>query len=94
MRAARARSGRSPPASSRWLPRSTGELLGLAASSFTVVSLEPPLVSINLATTSKTWPDLRRAATSGSPSSPTTTAPCAASSPGRSTSGSTTWRTR
>jgi flavin reductase (DIM6/NTAB) family NADH-FMN oxidoreductase RutF len=39
-----------------------GQLLGLAASSFTSVSLDPPLVSINLATTSKTWPDLRRAA--------------------------------
>lgn len=38
-----------------------GQLLGLAASSFTSVSLAPPLVSINLATTSKTWPDLRRA---------------------------------
>ncbi|CAN5178330.1 flavin reductase family protein [soil metagenome] len=38
-----------------------GQLLGLAASSFTSVSLDPPLVSINLATTSKTWPDLRRA---------------------------------
>ena len=41
--------------------RVDGELLGLAASSFTSVSLDPPLVSINLATTSKTWPDLRRA---------------------------------
>lgn len=38
-----------------------GHLIGLAASSFTTVSLEPPLVSINLATSSKTWPDLRRA---------------------------------
>lgn len=38
-----------------------GQLLGLAASSFTSVSLNPPLVSINLATASKTWPDLRRA---------------------------------
>lgn len=38
-----------------------GQLLGLAASSFTSVSLNPPLVSINLAVTSKTWPDLRRA---------------------------------
>ena len=38
-----------------------GKLIGLAASSFTSVSLEPPLVSINLATSSKTWPDLRRA---------------------------------
>lgn len=38
-----------------------GERIGLAASSFTSVSLDPPLVSINLATTSRTWPDLRRA---------------------------------
>jgi flavin reductase (DIM6/NTAB) family NADH-FMN oxidoreductase RutF len=38
-----------------------GRLIGLAASSFTSVSLEPPLVSINLAVSSKTWPDLRRA---------------------------------
>ncbi|WP_028661302.1 flavin reductase family protein [Nocardioides insulae] len=38
-----------------------GETLGLAASSFTSVSLDPPLVSINLAVTSKTWPALRRA---------------------------------
>jgi flavin reductase (DIM6/NTAB) family NADH-FMN oxidoreductase RutF len=38
-----------------------GQLVGLAASSFTTVSLDPPLVSVNLARTSKTWPDLRRA---------------------------------
>ena len=38
-----------------------GQLLGLAASSFTSVSLDPPLVSVNLAVSSKTWPDLRRA---------------------------------
>ena len=38
-----------------------GVPVGLAASSFTSVSLDPPLVSINLAATSKTWPDLRRA---------------------------------
>jgi flavin reductase (DIM6/NTAB) family NADH-FMN oxidoreductase RutF len=38
-----------------------GELVGLAASSFTSVSLEPPLVSFSIANTSKTWPDLRRA---------------------------------
>jgi flavin reductase (DIM6/NTAB) family NADH-FMN oxidoreductase RutF len=38
-----------------------GRLFGLAASSFTSVSLEPPLVSINLAIASKTWPDLRQA---------------------------------
>ncbi|MBU2667804.1 flavin reductase family protein [Actinoplanes bogorensis] len=37
-----------------------GELVGLAASSFTSVSLDPPLVSFSIANTSKTWPDLRR----------------------------------
>lgn len=36
--------------------------IGLAASSFTSVSLDPPLVSISIANNSKTWPDLRRAA--------------------------------
>lgn len=36
-------------------------LVGLAASSFTTVSLEPPLVSVSIANASKTWPDLRRA---------------------------------
>lgn len=39
-----------------------GRLTGLAASSFTSVSIDPPLVSISVATASKTWPDLRRAA--------------------------------
>lgn len=39
-----------------------GQLVGLAASSFTSVSLDPPLVSFSVASTSKTWPDLRRAA--------------------------------
>ncbi|WP_134768003.1 flavin reductase family protein [Nocardioides sp. 1609] len=37
-----------------------GRPVGLAASSFASVSLDPPLVSVNLANTSKTWPDLRR----------------------------------
>jgi flavin reductase (DIM6/NTAB) family NADH-FMN oxidoreductase RutF len=39
-----------------------GALTGLAASSFTTVSLDPPLVSFSIAKASKTWPDLRRAA--------------------------------
>lgn len=38
-----------------------GTAVGLAASSFTSVSLDPPLVSFSIARTSKTWPDLRRA---------------------------------
>lgn len=38
-----------------------GVPVGLAASSFTSVSLDPPLVSFSIARTSKTWPDLRRA---------------------------------
>jgi flavin reductase (DIM6/NTAB) family NADH-FMN oxidoreductase RutF len=38
-----------------------GALVGLAASSFTSVSLAPPLVSFSIANASKTWPDLRRA---------------------------------
>lgn len=38
-----------------------GERVGLAASSFTSVSLEPALVSFSVANTSKTWPTLRRA---------------------------------
>lgn len=38
-----------------------GAPVGLAASSFTSVSLEPPLASFSIANTSKTWPDLRRA---------------------------------
>jgi flavin reductase (DIM6/NTAB) family NADH-FMN oxidoreductase RutF len=39
-----------------------GRLAGLAASSFTSVSLEPPLVSLSIANESRTWPYLRRAA--------------------------------
>jgi flavin reductase (DIM6/NTAB) family NADH-FMN oxidoreductase RutF len=38
-----------------------GEPVGLAASSFTSVSLDPPLVSFSIANTSKTWPTLRGA---------------------------------
>ena len=38
-----------------------GRALGLAASSFTSVSLDPPLVSFSVAATSKTWPELRQA---------------------------------
>ncbi|MET1075791.1 MAG: flavin reductase family protein [Umezawaea sp.] len=36
-------------------------IVGLAASSFTSVSLAPPLVSVSIATTSRTWPALLRA---------------------------------
>jgi flavin reductase (DIM6/NTAB) family NADH-FMN oxidoreductase RutF len=39
-----------------------GQLVGLAASSFTSVSLEPALVSFSVANTSRTWPTLRQAA--------------------------------
>lgn len=39
-----------------------GQLVGLAASSFTSVSLEPALVLLSIANTSKTWPYLRSAA--------------------------------
>jgi flavin reductase (DIM6/NTAB) family NADH-FMN oxidoreductase RutF len=42
--------------------RVDGHLVGLAANSFTSVSLDPPLVSFSIANASKTWPDLRRAA--------------------------------
>jgi flavin reductase (DIM6/NTAB) family NADH-FMN oxidoreductase RutF len=38
-----------------------GQLTGIAASSFTSVSLDPPLVSFSVATTSNTWPQLREA---------------------------------
>ncbi|WP_432824655.1 flavin reductase family protein [Dactylosporangium sp. CA-092794] len=38
-----------------------GTPVGLAASSFTSVSLDPPLVSVCIAHTSTTWPVLRRA---------------------------------
>ena len=38
-----------------------GHLTGIAASSFTSVSLDPPLVSFSVATTSNTWPLLREA---------------------------------
>lgn len=38
-----------------------GKPLGLAASSFTTVSLDPPLVSVCVAHTSSTWPTLRTA---------------------------------
>lgn len=38
-----------------------GVRTGLAASSFTSVSLDPPLVSFSIANTSQTWPALRRA---------------------------------
>ena len=42
-----------------------GEPAGLAANSFTSVSLDPPLVSVCVATASRTWPRLRGAARIG-----------------------------
>jgi flavin reductase (DIM6/NTAB) family NADH-FMN oxidoreductase RutF len=42
-----------------------GGPVGLAASSFTSVSLDPPLVSVCMARTSTTWPTLRLAPTIG-----------------------------
>lgn len=41
--------------------RVEGELVGMAASSFTSVSLEPPLVSVCAARSSRTWQQLRHA---------------------------------
>lgn len=38
-----------------------GRPVGMAASSFTSVSLAPPIVSVCIAHTSSTWPQLRRA---------------------------------
>lgn len=38
-----------------------GQLTGIAASSFTSVSLDPPLVSVAVARSSNTWPALREA---------------------------------
>ncbi|MFJ6215503.1 flavin reductase family protein [Streptomyces sp. NPDC092296] len=42
-----------------------GEPVGMTASSFIPVSLDPPLVSVCAALTSRTWPRLRRAARLG-----------------------------
>jgi flavin reductase (DIM6/NTAB) family NADH-FMN oxidoreductase RutF len=42
-----------------------GQLTGIAASSFTSVSIDPPLVSFSVAATSNTWPVLREAAHMG-----------------------------
>jgi flavin reductase (DIM6/NTAB) family NADH-FMN oxidoreductase RutF len=42
--------------------RVDGQLVGLAASSFTSVSLDPPLVSFSIANGSRTWSALCRAA--------------------------------
>jgi flavin reductase (DIM6/NTAB) family NADH-FMN oxidoreductase RutF len=42
-----------------------GHPVGMAASSFTSVSLEPPLVSVCMAHSSSTWPSLRRAPSIG-----------------------------
>lgn len=45
--------------------RVDGLPVGMSASSFTSVSLEPPLVSVCVARTSRTWPQLRRASRLG-----------------------------
>ena len=45
--------------------RVDGRLLGLAVSSFTSVSLDPPLVCVSIGNSSRTWLDLRRAARLG-----------------------------
>jgi flavin reductase (DIM6/NTAB) family NADH-FMN oxidoreductase RutF len=42
-----------------------GEPVGMAASSFASVSLEPPLASVCIASESSTWPRLREAASIG-----------------------------
>lgn len=42
-----------------------GEPVGMAASSFTSVSMEPPLVSICIQNGSRTWPRLKKAARLG-----------------------------
>lgn len=42
-----------------------GEPMGLAANSFTSVSLEPPIVSVSMAHRSTTWPRLRTASQLG-----------------------------
>ena len=42
-----------------------GEPVGIAANSFTSVSLDPPLASVCVAASSQTWPRLRRAARIG-----------------------------
>jgi flavin reductase (DIM6/NTAB) family NADH-FMN oxidoreductase RutF len=42
-----------------------GVPVGMAANSFTSVSLDPPLVSVCAATSSSTWPQLRRASRLG-----------------------------
>jgi 3-hydroxy-9,10-secoandrosta-1,3,5(10)-triene-9,17-dione monooxygenase reductase component len=43
------------------LDPATGRPVGLAANSFTAVSLSPPLVSVSVAHTSTTWPKIRAA---------------------------------
>lgn len=42
-----------------------GRPVGMAASSFTSVSMEPPLISVSIQDTSRTWIDLRKASTIG-----------------------------
>lgn len=45
--------------------RLDGELVGMAASAFSTVSLDPPLVSLCVQNTSTTWPRLRGVASIG-----------------------------
>ena len=72
--------------------RVDGGLVGLAASSFTSVSLDPPLVSFSVATTSRTWPTLRRAAHLGLTVLAEHHGAVCRRSPDRWSTGSTTWR--
>ena len=68
-----------------------GVLVGLAASSFTSVSLDPPLVSFSIASSSRTWPTLRRSDHLGVTILADHHGAAAASSQGRWSTASTEW---